>query len=113
MNPKPQTDVARHARQVNYAPLSPISFLERAARTFPNRDAIVDGERRFSYREFHDRAVALAGGLRTCGIKPGDRVAFIAMNGEPLLTAHYGVPWSGGVLMAINVRLARPEIVHI
>jgi len=98
---------------VNYQPLTPITFLERSARVFPDRTAVVDGETRLSYREFLDRARRLAAGLQELGIKPGDRVAFLALNSEPLLAAHYAVPMSGGVLVAMNTRLARHEILHI
>ena len=68
---------------------------------------------RLTYREFLERARRMAAGLARNGIKPGDRVAFLAMNGEPLLTAHFGVPMSGAVLVAMNTRLARSEILHI
>lgn len=98
---------------INYRPLTPISFLERSARVFPNRIAVVDNQIKLSYREFLERARALAAGLAGLGVKPEDRVAFLAMNGEPLLTAHFGVPMSGAVLVAINTRLARPEILYI
>jgi acyl-CoA synthetase (AMP-forming)/AMP-acid ligase II len=98
---------------VNYRPLTPVTFLERSARVFPDRVAVVDGETRLTYREFFERAQTLAARLRELGIKPGDRVAFLALNGEALLTAHYGVPMSGGVLVAMNTRLAHHEILHI
>ena len=98
---------------VNYQPLTPVSFLERSARLFPDRPAVVDGETRFTYKEFHQRAQKLAGGLRKLGVNPGDRVGFLAVNGEPLLGAHFGVPMASAVLVAINTRLARPEILYI
>src|SRR5262245_25153577 len=98
---------------VNYQPLTPITFLERSARVFADRVAVIDGETRMSYREVMDRARRMAAHLQALGITPGDRVAFLALNGEPLLAAHYGVPMSGGVLVAMNTRLARQEILHI
>src|SRR5262249_42689297 len=97
----------------NHRPLTPISFLERSARVFPSKTAVVDGENRYTYREFHDRARALAAGLQDIGIKCGDRVAFLMFNGEPLLTAHFGVPMSGGVLVPVNTRLSRRELTYI
>src|SRR5438477_13012405 len=97
----------------NHRPLTPISFLERSARVFPEKTAVVDHESRFTYREFLERAGALAAGLQNAGIERGDRVAFIAFNGEPLLTAHFGVPMSGGVLVPMNTRLSRREILYI
>src|SRR5690242_6283890 len=98
---------------VIYRPLTPITFLERSARVFPDRAAVIDGELRLTYSEFLDGAHRLAASLQELGIKLGDCVAFLALNGEPLLTAHYGVPMSGGVLVAMNTRLSRNEIVHI
>lgn len=97
----------------NHQQLTPLSFLARSARVFPNRIAVVDHERRFTYRDLLARGRCLAAGLEASGVVPGDRVAFLAMNGEPLLTAHFGVPMSGAVLVAINTRLARRDIKYI
>jgi fatty-acyl-CoA synthase len=97
----------------NRRPLTPISFLERSARVFPRREAVVDHDNRFNYSEFIERVQSLAGGLQAIGVKPGDRVAFLATNSEPLLAAHFGVPISGAVLVAMNTRLARREVVYI
>jgi len=98
---------------VNYQPLTPLSFLERSARVFPDRLAVIDGDNRLTYRQFQDLAQALATGIRHLGVGPGDRVAFLALNGFQLLAAHYGVPLSGGVLVALNTRLAHAEIATI
>jgi fatty-acyl-CoA synthase len=97
----------------NHRPLTPISFLERSARVFPKRVAVVDHDRRYTYSEFLERARSLAAGLEAIGVKAGDRVAFLATNSEPLLAAHFGVPISGAVLVAMNTRLARRELVYI
>jgi len=93
--------------------LTPLSFLSRSARVFPDKVAIVHGERRTTYREFEARANRLASALRASGVAPGDRVAFLAPNIPALLEAHYGVPASGAVLVAINTRLARHEVAEI
>ena len=97
----------------NHRPLTPISFLERGARVFPSKTAVVDRGKTFTYKEFHERARALAAGLQAIGVKPGERVAFLAFNGEPLLTAQFGVPMSGAVLVPINTRLGRRELTYI
>src|SRR5215470_18040594 len=97
----------------NHRPLTPISFLERSTRVFPSKTAVVDRESRFTYQEFLEKARALAAGLQDIGIKRGDRIAFLAFNGEPLLTAHFGVPMSGGVLVPMNTRLSRRELLYI
>ena len=93
--------------------LSPLSFLRRSARVFPDKVAVVHGDRRTTYREFEERVNRLASALRAAGVEPGDRVAFIAPNIPALLEAHYGVPAAGAVLVAINTRLARDEVAYI
>ncbi len=93
--------------------LSPLSFLRRSARVFPDKVAIVHGERRTTYREFGERVNRLASALRAAGVAPGDRVAFLAPNIPALLEAHFGVPAVGAVLVAINTRLARHEVADI
>ncbi|MBO0768954.1 MAG: long-chain-fatty-acid--CoA ligase [Solirubrobacterales bacterium] len=94
-------------------PLTPLHFLERSAQVFPTRTAIVDGDRRFSYREFADEAARVASALITAGIKPGDKVAYLAPNQTELLIGHFAVPLARGVIVAINTRLAPEEIRYI
>src|SRR5918999_3360782 len=89
----------------NYVPLTPISYLRRAATIFADRTAVIHGQRRFSYREFYGRARRLAHALARAGIERGDTVAILAANTPALLEAHYGVPMIGAVLNPINVRL--------
>lgn len=96
----------------NRSELTPLRFLERSAAVFPDRVAIVYGDRRSTYAEFAEEAQHLAGWLRE-RIEPGDRVAFLAPNVPELLIAHFAVPLAGGVLVAINSRLARPEVEYI
>src|SRR5439155_22907374 len=98
---------------VHLSPLTPLAFLERSAAAFPDRVAVVDGERSLSWAELRDRARRLACALQAHGIEHGDRVAFLAPNGNELLEAHYGVPWAGAVLVAINTRLMPEEIGYI
>jgi len=89
----------------NYQPLTPLSFLERAARTFPGRTAIIHGKQRIDYATFYARARRLASALARHGIRKGDTVAVIVANTPPMLEAHYGVPMLGAVLNALNTRL--------
>src|ERR1044072_6410626 len=93
--------------------LSPISFLRRSASVFPDRTAVVHGERRYTYREFEDRVDRLVRALHGAGLEPGDRVAFLSPNTPPMLEAHYGVPAAGGVQVAINTRLNSEEVGYI
>ena len=93
--------------------LTPLSFLCRSAAVFPERTAVVHGDRRFTYAELEDRVDRLARGLIAAGLEPGDRVAFLAPNIPAMLEAHYGVPAAGGVLVAINTRLNSEEVGYI
>ena len=93
----------------NDSPLTPMRFLQRSAEVFPNKDAIVYGARRYSYLEFAQAAEELAHAIRS-RITPGDRVIFLAPNIPEMLIAHYAVPLAGGVLVALNSRLAGPEV---
>ena len=94
----------------NYAPLSPVSFLARAARFFGNRVAVIDRERQFTYREFDARCRRLASALSKVGVGPGDTVSVVAANVLALLEVHYAVPMLGAVLNPINIRLDAPTI---
>ncbi len=92
------------------APLTPLSFLRRAAATRADATAVVDeaGER-VAYGDFRARCDALSDALRLLGVAAGDRVAVLAPNGRPMLEAHFGVPGSGAALVALNTRLGSDE----
>jgi fatty-acyl-CoA synthase len=92
-------------RPANHVPLSPVSFLTRAARIYPNRVAVIHGERRFTYAQFLDRVRRLASALARAGVGTGDTVAIMAPNTPQMLEAHYAVPMLGAVLCSINIRL--------
>jgi fatty-acyl-CoA synthase len=89
----------------NYAPLSPVSFLERAAQVYPRKAAVVHGETRYTYAEFLGRVRRFASVLAARGVGRGDTVAIMAPNVPALLEAHYAVPGLGAVLNALNYRL--------
>jgi fatty-acyl-CoA synthase len=95
------------------SPLTPLVFLRRSAAVFPDKPAIVSAERRLTYREFADEATRAAHGLRALGIGSGDRVAYLSPNLPEMLVGHFAVPLAGAVLVAINTRLAAPEIRYI
>jgi fatty-acyl-CoA synthase len=90
--------------------LTPLSYLRRSADVYPDRTAIVYGERRVSYAELADEVVRVARALRASGIGPGDRVAYLLPNLPEMLVAHFAVPLAGAVLVAVNTRLAGEEI---
>ena len=91
--------------EANYTPISPLSFLRRTARTFPDHPAVIHGPRTTSYAEFYARSRRLASALQKRGIGKADTVAIVAANIPPMLEAHYGVPMLGAVLNTINIRL--------
>ncbi|MCE8538115.1 acyl-CoA synthetase [Ruegeria pomeroyi] len=89
----------------NYQPLTPLTFLERAASVFPQHIAIVHGALRRNYAEFYARSRRLASALAQHGIGRGDTVSALLPNTPTMLECHYGVPMSGAVLHSINTRL--------
>jgi len=100
-------------REPYFEPLTPVSFLERAGTVHAHRTAVVDGPVSYTWAEFRTRSRRLANALRDAGVEHGDRVAWLALNSEPLLLAHYAVPQAGGVLVAINTRLSADEVAYI
>jgi fatty-acyl-CoA synthase len=97
------TDLDRNP--ANFQPLTPLSFLARAAAVYPDQTAIVHGKRAWTYRDFYSRTKRLASALANRGIKRGDTVAAMLANTPPMLEAHYGVAMAGAVLNTINTRL--------
>ncbi|WP_119458890.1 acyl-CoA synthetase [Rhodospirillaceae bacterium SYSU D60014] len=89
----------------NYVPLTPLSFLNRAATIYPNKPAVIHGDRVFSYATFRERCRRLASALARRGVGKGDTVALLAGNIPATLEAHYAVPMLGAVLNALNIRL--------
>jgi len=101
-------DIDLDKNPANYQPLTPLSYLERAAAVFPDQIAIIHGKQRTNYRDFHARAKKLGSALAKRGIKRGDTVAVLMANTPGMLEAHYGVPMTGGVLNTLNTRLDAP-----
>jgi fatty-acyl-CoA synthase len=89
----------------NFAPLSPLSFIERSAEVYPHRVAVVHGELRRSWAELYERCRRLASALASNGVGKGDAVAVMLPNTPPMVEAHFGIPMSGAVLNALNTRL--------
>src|SRR6202049_3453335 len=89
----------------NYIPLSPISFLTRAASAFAGKVAVIDGTRRYTYAQLLDRCVRLVSALAKLGVERLDTVAIIASNIPEMIEAHFAVPMLGAVLNPLNTRL--------
>jgi len=98
-----ETDLDKNA--ANYQPLTPLSFLERAAKVYPDVAAIIHGRTRISYRDFYARSRRLASALSKRGIGKGDTVTVMLANTPPMLEAHFGVPMTKAVLHSLNTRL--------
>src|SRR5271169_5761943 len=94
-------------------PLSPLDFARRTSRLHADREAVVDGELRLSYREFFDRCDRWSSALQGLGVRQADRVATIAPNTHAQLEAFYAVPQIGAVLVPINYRLTAEDFVYI
>jgi len=96
----------------NYQPLTPLSFLERAAEVYPKYIAIIHGSIKRNYSQFYKRSLQLASALSARGIIRGDTVSVILPNTPAMLESHYGVPMCGAVLHSINTRLDPETIAY-
>ncbi|MFK7993780.1 MAG: acyl-CoA synthetase [Granulosicoccus sp.] len=102
-----------HPSQANNQPLSPVSFLRRAASVRPEQTAIIHGNRRYTYAQFWQRSRQLGAALAKRGIGVGDCVAIMATNTPEMLEAHNGVPLIGAVLNSLNIRLDAATLAFI
>ena len=98
---------------VSFHDLNPLSFLDRSAKVYPNKPAIIYNDKTYTYSEMDDRVNRLAGALRQAGVRKGDRVAFMVPNTPAMLEGHYGPMRLGAILVAINIRLSAREIGYI
>ena len=98
-----ERDLGKNA--ANYAPLTPLSFIERAAYVYPQRTSVIHGTERYTWKQTYERAVRLASALAKRGIAPGDTVAAMLPNTPAMYEAHFGVPMCGAVLNTLNTRL--------
>ena len=94
-------------------PLTPLEFARRARRLYPEREAVVDGDLRLTYREFFERCDRWSAALQKLGVRPGDRVAYIAPNTHAQLESFYAVPQIGAVVVPINYRLTPADFTYL
>ncbi len=97
----------------NYAPLTPLGFLDRAAKVYPGSPAVIYGARRYDWRQFDRRCRRLASALAARGVLPGDTVAILSPNLPEMVEAHFGVPLAGAVLNTLNIRLDADSIAYM
>jgi fatty-acyl-CoA synthase len=93
--------------------LTPLSFLKRSAYMFPDKEAVVYGDRRYTYAEFQERVNRLASRLKDAGFQKGDRIAFLCPNTPPMLEGSFAIPAAGLVMVTINTRLSAGEVEYI
>jgi fatty-acyl-CoA synthase len=93
--------------------LTPVSFLRRSAYMFPDKTAVVHGDRRYTYEEFQERVDRLASRLKDAGFRKGERIAFLCPNTPPMLEGTFAVPAAGLAMVPINTRLSAGEVGYI
>ena len=103
-------DANLQQQEANFEPLSPVSFLRRAAQIAPAHTAVIHGDRRYTYAQFYERSCRLASALSRRGIGQGDCVAIMGANTPEMLEAHNGVPMLGAVLNSLNIRLDHAQL---
>jgi len=99
--------------EANFVPLTPLSFLERAKDIYPNYEALVYEDRKYTWSEIYKRCIKFASALEKIGITKGDTVSVMACNTPEIFEAHYSVPMTGGVLNTINIRLDAKTVGYI
>ncbi|MBE5529878.1 acyl-CoA synthetase [Laribacter hongkongensis] len=89
----------------NYVPLTPVTFLERAAQVYPNKPAVIHGQRVYTWSQVFERSRRLASALAKHGVRKGSTVAILCPNIPEMVEAHFGIPMQGAVLNTMNYRL--------
>ena len=97
----------------NFVPLTPLTFLERAKDIYPNYEALVYEDRKYTWLEIYNRCTKFASALEKIGIGKGDTVSVMACNTPEIFEAHYAVPMTGAVLNTINIRLDSKTVSYI
>ena len=97
----------------NFVPLTPLSFLERAKDIYPNYEALIYEDRKYTWLEIYKRCTKFASALEKIGITEGDTVSVMAFNTPEIFEAHYSVPMTGAILNTINSRLDAKTVAYI
>ena len=112
MNHSPLFDTGLEKNPANFSALTPLKFLQRAARTYPDHVSILHGPLSYTWNDTYQRCRKLASALQNIGINVGETVAIMATNTPEIFEAHFGVPMSGAVLNALNTRLDAETIAY-
>ena len=97
----------------NYVPLTPLTFLKRAKEIYPNYEAVIYEDRKYTWDQVYKRTVKFASALNKIGVGKGDTVSFLAFNTPEIFEGHYSVPMTGAALNTINIRLDAKTIAYI
>ena len=97
----------------NFVPLTPLTFLERAKDIYPDYEALIYEDRKYTWSEIYNRCIQFASALEKIGIGKGDTVSVMACNTPEIFEAHYSVPMTGAVLNTINIRLDPKTVNYI
>ena len=98
-------DTNLNKNNANYVPLTPLSFLQRAKDIYPNYEALIYEDRKYTWNDVYKRVTKFASALEKIGIKKGDTVSFLAFNTPEIFEAHYSVPITGAVMNTIQLQL--------
>lgn len=104
---------ALNMNAANYVSLSPLSFLHRSADVYPEREAVIYGERRYNWSEVRSRCNRMSAALEDAGIGLGDTVAVLAFNTPEMFESHFSIPMTGAVINTINTRLDAETVGYI
>jgi fatty-acyl-CoA synthase len=105
MNSGKQYSSGLDKNPANYTPLSPLTFIERAASVYPHRCALIYGDKRQSWAQTYSRCRQLASALQKHGLQQDDTVAVMLPNVPAMYEIHFAIPMAGGVINALNYRL--------
>jgi len=97
----------------NFVPLTPLSFLDRIKDVYPNYEALIYQDRKYTWKQVYDRCTQFASALSKIGVGEGDVVSIMAANTPELFEAHYSIPMTGGVINTINTRLDVRTVAYI
>jgi fatty-acyl-CoA synthase len=89
----------------NFTPLSPLTFIERAASVYPERTAVIYGELRRNWADTYARCRRFASALRRRGVGDDDTVALMLPNLPAMVEAHFAIPMAGAVILGLNIRV--------
>ena len=97
----------------NFVPLTPLSFLDRIKDVYPDYEALIYQDRKYTWKQVYNRCIQFASALNKIGVGEGDVVSIMAANTPELFEAHYSVPMTGGVINTINTRLDVRTVAYI